>query len=213
MAYSQEHAPRDNREWFLYYLFTDPDFINEKGKINADIQALVDPKAYGLMFLMQDQSISDWLVKQGKNGKVISDRIKALGDKYEISTTTTEQGLRYTNKLFAISHAFRFMPSVNVEDDQVVIRLNGKMRLKDIKDAYPNILRLQKTLPDYEERNRSRDRPDLIYSIYKQRLKGLSFKQIYGLYEVDRLPGYKGARSITGEESLARTYWRFKPDI
>jgi len=204
------NIPRNNREWFLYYLFTDLDFVDEKDKICAEIKSLAGVDSYGLMMLIQKDSLCDQLERLGKEGSMVAEQIRALTKRFDVSIATIEQGIRYINKLHGISRTFRSMPSVGIDGNEVIVRLSGNMKLEDIKAVYPYIQKLQKQLPDYKNRNRSKDRPDLIYAVHKQRLNGLKFKEINYLYENGNLPGYAGSHPIIGEDSLEKDYRRYR---
>lgn len=204
------NIPRNNREWFLYYLFTDSDFVDEKNNICIEIESLVGKNSYGIMMLMQKNSLCNQLEQLGEEGSKVAEQIRALTKKFDVSIATIEQGIRYVNKWHGVSHTFRSIPSAYIKDNEVIVRLNGNMKLEDIKAAYPYIQELQKQLPDYKNRNRSKNRPDLIYAIHKQRLNGLKFKEINYLYENGKLPGYTGSHPIIGEESLERDYRRYR---
>ena len=229
------YIPKNNREWFLHHLFADPEFNKEKESISAATRLLFSEQVYDditSLILGVTQSLSERLKELSRYNppsilealqpnkpelhfdpnspaakiiKQIEDLAKSLG----VSVQTIERGLEYNKWL--PQKAFNAIPYVGVEDGQVVIRLNGTMKLSDIKAVYPTIMELQKELPDYIERNRSKVSPGLVYAIYKQRLKGSTFKQIYGLYENSNLPGYTGPSSITGEDNLERQYNKYKP--
>ncbi len=231
------YIPKNNREWFLHHLFADPDFIKEKESITAATRLLFSEQGYDditSLILGVTQSLSERLKELSRYNppsilealqpnkpelhfdpnssaakiiKQIEDLAKSLG----VSVQTIERGLEYNKWL--PQKAFNAIPYVGVEDGQVVVRLNGVMKLSDIKDVYPTIVELQKELPDYLDRNRSGEKPALIYAIYKHRLKGLTFSQIYKLYENANLSGYTGPTSITGEDNLERWYNKYKPAI
>ena len=209
------NKPRNHREWFLHYLFTDPDFIISKNEINKSIENLVGEGSYSIMKLLTDShSISEQLLDRfGKDKTVmkILDLIAQTAKRFQVSTFSVEQGLKYDSRLERLS--FKSLPIVDIEGGYVVIRLNGTMRLSDISEVSNFIKVLQRNLPDYKDRNRSKVNPELIYAIYRQRLAGKNFREINKLYEDKELTGYKGANKITGEEALARMYRKFKPDI
>jgi hypothetical protein len=230
------YKPKNNREWFLHHLFTDSDFIKEKDSIVASTRVLLGEEACSgvTSLVLRKQSLYEQLKELSRYSppsilealqpdkpelhfdpnspaaKIIK-QIEGLAKNSGVSVRTVELGLKYS-KWFP-QKAFNSIPSVNVEDGQVVVRLNGVMKLSDIKDVYPTIVELQKELPDYLDRNRSGEKPALIYAIYKHRLKGLTFSQIYKLYENANLSGYTGPTSITGEDNLERWYNKYKPAI
>jgi hypothetical protein len=53
---------------------------------------------------------------------------------------------------------------------------------------------------------------NLVYTIFKARNRGLTFKEIYLLYTDGKLPGYSGSTSYNSEENLERFYRKHKPD-
>ena len=100
-----------------------------------------------------------------------------------------------------------------IDGDTVLLRLNANTRLDDIKAMFWYVEELQQKLPNHRKRNRLKERPELIYAIYKQRLQKKKWREIYSLYEQGTLPGYDGSREITGEENLADMYRKYKPDV
>ena len=222
--------PKNNREWYLYYLYNDLAFIEERDKIIIEMESLVGQKKFGIMLLlMSGESLCSQLkrriprslselyqikLEQPNPNNVetkIIQRIEDLGKKFGISTNSVEQGLKYTNILAPL--LFKRFPRINIEDGMVVIRLDGTMKLKDIRNAYKYIESLLKQLPDYKERNNFKIRPDLIYAIRKQLLAGMTFEDINVLYEAGNLPGYKGMATIHGKEELAKYYTRSMADF
>jgi len=214
-------------------LFTDTDFIVERNKIITKLKLLLGNEGYAVaLMLIPKESLSDHLEKYGKKkvakvinlmlpdqpelqfdenslaANIIKD-IDLVASKFQVSKGVVEQGIKYNDLVPEL--AFQSIPSVTLEDNQVVIRLNGSMKLSDIKTAYPQIKEMQQKLPDYKQRNRSKNDPMLIFAIHKKRLEGMSFREIYALYESGKLEGYTGSIDIIGEENLARNYRKFLP--
>lgn len=211
------YTPKNHREWFWHYLFNDVDFVREKDRINRAIDSMAPRDSqHSLVAGWEKHKIFEQLDKQVDNAKIdpqakqIIQDIQALAVRFRVPVSVVKQGLDYYKVL--PQYTLGALPSVGIENNKVVIRLDGTMKLADIKSVYPQIQELQKGLPDYQRRNRSKVRPDLIYAIYKQRLSGKTFKEIYTLYETSMLPGYTGDKSIVGEEAFARMYRKFKPD-
>jgi len=233
LNHKSSFKPKNHQQWFAYYLFEDEDFSRKKEAIIDNLKRLMGEEEYGLLLLLSRKNgISSQLKKRSisRMSKIqkllvesqsqqpdykntpeseIIDAIQELAKQFGVSIGTIEHGLRYRKNITPVGRA----PAVYKEDNEVVIRINATMRFEDIKNAYPYIRQLQSKLPGYKLRNRSKAHPDLIFAIYKQRLSGKTFKDIYALYEKNELPRYDGDNRIIGEEALARMYRKFKPVI
>jgi hypothetical protein len=171
--------------------------LNEQGKYNSDIRII--------LARAQNQSVP--LFKSNSSEAAIIHSIEAMAKRFRVSTSTIERGLKYRKNTSLV----RNLPGVVARNNKIVIEIDATTRLEDIKAVYPYIQELQSTLPGYKPRNRSKDRPDLIYAIYKQRLGHKTFKDIYTLYASGTLPGYDGSHAIGSEDALERMYNKNKP--
>lgn len=205
--------PRSHREWFLFYLFNDPDFIEKKDDILSNIKELVGIKALGVMLLLaSSESVCVQLLRYPgqRSAEKIAASIEDLAKTFKVNVATVEMGLQWMTNLPNL--VFKTTPTAGIEDEKVVIRIDVNTRLKDVEAIYWYVEKLQTQLPGYHPRNRNKDRTDLIYALHKQKLT-MSWKEVYQLYEQGILPHYTGVSSISNEENLARMYKRYMPDI
>jgi hypothetical protein len=171
--------------------------LKERGKYDIDMRIILARARGKLVPLFNPNSSEAAIIRS----------IEAMAKRFKVSTSTVERGLKYRKNTSII----RTLPVAFTENNKIVIEIDATTRLEDIKAVYPYIQELQSTLPGYKPRNRSKDRPDLIYAIYKQRLGHKTFKNIYALYASGTLPGYDGSHAIGNEDALERTYNKNKP--
>jgi len=63
-----------------------------------------------------------------------------------------------------------------------------------------------------ERRKRTPENPELIYAVFKARLRGMTYPQIFRLYSEGGLKDYSGSQSqFSHEESLERYYKKYEP--
>ena len=205
---------RSHSEWFLFYLFNDPDFIQEKMSINESIIKFIGIEGFGVMILLAtNESMCVQLLNTFDHSlaKPIIESIESLAHSFSVSVATIELGLRYSNTFS--DYILGTTPSAGIEDGKIVIRFDALTRLDDIKDMYWYIEELQSQLIGYHPRNRVKEKTILVYALHKQRLSGKTWKEVYQLYELGQLPLYQGAKSISNEENLAKMYKRYMSDI
>lgn len=65
-----------------------------------------------------------------------------------------------------------------------------------------------------QTRRRPPDDTRLVYAIHRARIKGLTFRNIFELYQEGGLPGYANmpTNNYSSEDSLERYYNKYKPD-
>jgi len=216
------HTPRTNKEWFLYYLYNDPQFIEEKEKIRNYLKTEFSElgELYGVIFLnLNKESICSLLIaKKGKNSKGVL-MIQAMAKKFEVSTFIIEQGLAYSKNLpLSYTNHYSNQPYLEkINDNKIAICINSKTRLKDIEAIWFIVQEKQKELKSYTAQSKSSFYPDLVYAIYKQRLpngigKRLSFEKIFIKYQCGTLPDYNSSTiQFKSSDSLERYYRKYMP--
>jgi len=216
------HSPRTNKEWFLYYLYNDPQFIEEKGKINNYLKTEYSElgELYGVIFLNLDkESICSLLIEKiGKNNKGVL-MIQAMAKKFEVSTFIIEQGLAYVKNLpLSYTNQYSSQPYLEkIKDNKIAIYINSKTRLKDIESIWFIVQEKQRELSSYTPQSKASTNPSLVYAIYKQRLpnkvdKRLSFEKIFINYQNGTLPDYRGSTTqFNSSDSLERYYHKHMP--
>jgi hypothetical protein len=56
------------------------------------------------------------------------------------------------------------------------------------------------------------ENPTLIYAVFKERKKGKKFREIFDLYQNNKLPGFNGSASqFQSEDALERYYRKYSP--
>jgi hypothetical protein len=218
---SSMFEPRDHEESFLLQLFNDPEFIIRRDDFLDTIKRALGPDALTVILLLApSKSLGEQLRDYIENStsprlnsllRAAIDEIAGIASSFQISIETVELGIRYVKR--SPHFTTQPLPFAHVEGDEIVVRINSKTRLEDVRYMFQHIRELQEQLPGYHPRNRGKERPDLVYAIYKQRLAEKTFKDIYLAYEKGKLPGYDGPATITGEAGLAAMYRRDKPNV
>jgi hypothetical protein len=194
-----------------YCVFTDPDFQNEVAELRQKIEALYYPK------ISLETSLYDEHILQ-------ADRlpIKELADKYRITLSDLAfyaDGyfqLGYLNFGKDIHLEGGFKISEPFEADNLPVYVIGKYTtLEDIQRDWQYIKEytaLYQFRDDESARRRSPNNPMLIYAVFKARMKRMTFKAIYNLYEAEALPQYSGSSSqFNSEDSLERYFRKYSP--
>ncbi len=219
MKKSDFKTPRTNKERFLYYLFNDPLFIENKNQV-LDYLKTKYGDLYGVLFLLIGKySLCSQLSKdKGKNNKGTL-MIRAMAKKFEVSIPVIELGLAY-NKNLPLSYIGHYnnLPYIEkISDDQLAIYINPNTRLKDIESIWSIVHEKQKELNSHTSQSKTSTNPSLVYAIYKQRLlngkgKRLSFEEIFISYQSETLPDYSGSTTqFKSSDSLERYYHKYMP--
>ena len=168
-------------EHFLHDLFMDGDFVAIRNECNKELKK-VDP---GL-----SQLIGRSICPQSE--QILKRYSKIISEKFAITDDVARQGLLH-HKYFSLWSRKR-TPSVEVDGDNLLIRISANTRLADIREIWFHIHDLQKELPGYEGRKHTSS-TTLAYAIHKQLIRGVSYADIHRDYQWGRLEGYSGSNN------------------
>lgn len=164
------YNPITARDWFLYHLFNDKDFIEIRKQWQLEIND-VD----------QEPGLED---KQRAEIEEITARyVESLRQKFGINEVTARKGLIY-KKHNRTLNADR-IPVAEIRGDRVIISIGANTRLEDIKDLWgPWISLLQNKLPTYDsQRETPSDEPLLGYTIYRELRSGRGITDIHNAFK------------------------------
>ena len=202
-------TPRTDRDWFLYYLFNDAEFVKSKKKIINSLKEEFG-EAYSVIIMLRDKSYFDNILRNSKASK----QIDKLANKFEVSRNVIEDGLEYIIQL-PVNRSSQ--PHVTINDDGTLsINITPNTRLRDVKAIWHIVNKKQKETKKRIPQSKNSYNPKLIHALYKQRLKGAdnkrkSWEKIFRDYQ-DGLIGYKGSTiQYKSSDSLERFYLRHKP--
>ncbi len=170
------------RDWFLYYIFTDEDFVSIRKQWRTEINDIEsgEPGKDGLPF--REQEI------------ITESYIQRVCDKFKINRDVALKGLRY-EAWSRVLNKDR-IPTATVDGDRINISIGAETRLEDIEhlwDIYAESL--QKKLPAYQsKRTPKAEQPLLAYVIHKKSLDGNKMTHIHECYVKgtldDRIPAH-----------------------
>lgn len=162
--------PITSREWFLYYLFTDEDFVSIRKQWRAEINDIESGQSgkNGLPFLEQE---------------VITERYtQQTSNKFKITANTALKGLRHEESSRVLNEDR--IPTATVDGDRINISIGAETRLEDIEHLW-NIYAedLQKKLPAYKSKRTAKaEQPLLACVIHKKSLNGEKMAYIHECY-------------------------------
>lgn len=163
------YQPITARDWFLYHLFNDKDFIEIRKQWQLEINDI-------------DQEAGQENRQRAKIEEITARYVELLYHRFGINESTSRKGLLY-KKLNRILNADR-VPVAEIRGDRVIISIAANTALKDIEDLWtPWISLLQSKLPNYNsQRETPSDEPLLAYTVYKELRTGRTFKNIHDAY-------------------------------
>lgn len=164
------YNPITARDWFLYHLFNDKDFVEIRKQWQLEIND-VD----------QEPGLED---KQRAEIEEITARyVESLRQKFGINKVTARKGLTY-KKHNRTLNADR-VPVAEIRGNRVIISIGANTKLEDIEDLWGVwISHLQSKLPNYDsQREKPSDEPLLAYTIYKELRNGHKMTEIHTAYK------------------------------
>ena len=203
----------------VYQVFIDPDFQQDIQELRDSLESLY----YKDISLTISPSYEHLLLEDRL-------RIKEIADKYRI--TLVDLGF-YADGQFNAGHdnfgrrvseygGFSVDHYQHEEYDGLPCYIIGrKTTLNDIEREWPFIRAMRQDMFASKENNlttktrtKSPENPQLIYAIFKARMSGKKFREIYEYYISSNLIGYSGnTNQFTGEDSLERYYRRHMPEV
>lgn len=163
------YQPITARDWFLYHLCNDKDFIEIRKQWQLEINDI-------------DQEPGQEARRRAEIEEITTRYIEPLHQKFGINEATARKGLLY-KKHNRILNGDR-VPVAEIRGDRVIISIGTNTALKDVEDLWtPWISLLQSKLPNYNsQRETPSDEPLLAYTVYKELRTGRTLKNIHDAY-------------------------------
>lgn len=184
---------KSNDDWFMYWLCEDKEF-------RKDVSLLNTP---------------------GVTGKEYKSKLHALRSKYGITEgefVAVAVGL-HAQGTFDFPFTY-----IDGDEDSVTVKISKEVKRNEYISAWPEIKEMLTSYVGYGDgtsinikqsktRVRAADDTQLIYAVFKARKSGLTFRQIYRLYQDGKLPCYveKPTNQFSSEDSLERYFNKYKP--
>lgn len=206
---SKEH--KTTSEWHTFWVFEDKEFISE-------VSNLVK---------WQDEAIAKYGV--GKANYYKSDehtefkkRSKDLANKFALKRDDVSRFIMenrsYEYSMYKPFNSFSTpIFSISGDDKEFEVTFPGNITYEDYISSWKQIVEFRANHKGFESikpgRRRAPDNTQLIYAIFKARIRGLKFREIFKLYENGILPYYEGKSNIQykDEDSLESYYQKYKP--
>ena len=195
----------------VYQVFNDPDF-------DFDIEMLKEQ--FDKMYYPNVSLCTDYLDKH----LLLEDKkiIKALADKYCITLDDLgiyadgyyADGSLEFGKLMYEYGGFITNNSQYFEKMAFFYALGPKTTLQQIVNDWPFIQEYMTAMfSSTYTKSKSPENPELIYAVFKARAKGLTFTEIFKMYQHGKLKGYKSTNTTqySNEDSLERYYRKYMP--
>ncbi|HET6747051.1 MAG TPA: hypothetical protein VFH06_03035 [Candidatus Saccharimonadales bacterium] len=192
------YSPRTDKDWFLYDLFTDSDFIEIKQHFLESVKA-VDP--LGIMKLTGKPMVKS-------EEEIVAHYVKLLGAELDIHEEVARKGLLLHNE-YSQAWSRNRAPVAYIENNRINIVIGSETRRKDVIVIWDHIEKLQEQLQGSKRSATSKD-TTLAFAIYKQKLRNPKKKlsEIYDDYQHERLEGYNGERHYTEYKDFIDYYHR-----
>lgn len=172
------------RDWYIYYVYNDPDFIAECRKLDEVKDEGLIRKHYFRIARQFDISPYDVFFFQTR--KII----------YLEKNLNRKGALSFDPKTKKFTLAFDF--SISRAEF-----LDFWSEFEGFRTAMVGKLKAKRKPPEH---------PQLVYAMHKA-LKKHTFPEIYSLYRDGKLPGYSGSRKqFWDAESLESYYYKYRPD-
>lgn len=176
------------QEW-LFCVYNDPEFQKESHKLpTANINSLSIPETWN--------------------------KYQLLGSKYKI--TKEEVGLYKFRGIDAIYENHKHSVAYYDSDmDNITLYIPKDILEKDFRKLWRHISRVQKdTLINKPSRRKTPNYIDLVYAIFKARVKNKTFSEIFNDYNEGKLKYYskKPIKWINSVEKLKDYYYKYGPE-
>jgi len=183
---------RTDREWHIYYVFNDPDFIQDYDAVFYDAK----------------------LKKQRELSQIDNDKIEHIAKKYFLESDDILYYYRGISKngggISRIGGWIQYNPKTN--------RFNYDVSPEITQEGIVDLWKKQKTLivnqtGHKDTKRKSPEYPGLIYSIFKL-TKDHTYKEIFDMYKNKQLPFYDLANTqLHTKDDLKRYYNKHRPDL
>lgn len=163
------YNPITARDWFLYRLFNDRDFVEIRKQWQLEINDI-------------DQEPGQEDKQRTEIDEITTRYTEPLRQKFGINETTARKGLTY-KKHNRTLNADR-VPVAEIRGDRVLVSIGPSTTLEDIEDLWtPWISLLQSKLPGYSsQREMPSDETLLAYTVHKELLNGRKMTEIHKAY-------------------------------
>lgn len=162
--------PITAREWFLYHLFNDEDFVAIRAEWRHEVDQIDsgEPGKDGLFYLEQETLTERY--------------VELLCEQFGINVSTARDGLRYTKWNRTLNR--NRIPTAKVEGNFITIRVGVDTRMEDVKELWSlRVEYLQRQLPGFTSHRSSQvAQPLLAYIVYKQLRQGRKMVDIHKAY-------------------------------
>jgi hypothetical protein len=189
------------REWHVYHVYNDPEFIEATQKLNEHFLDKVDAA--------HDKPAGFTPHEEATIAKLAADYAISPYDIEQYQTGLFLQGILNTDQSY-------YDVSYDATQDKIYIGISPDFRKADMDKLWGVVEELRVNIG--RSANSARRRPPLnhalLYAVFKARQQGKTYRQIYDLYDEGKLPYYIGkwARQFSSEESLERYYRKYRPD-
>ncbi len=164
------YKPITARDWFLYHLFNDKDFVEIRKQWQLEINDV-------------DQEPGQEDRQRAELDEITARYVEPLRQRFGITEETARRGLRY--KEYNRTLNGDRVPVAEIRGNRVIISIGANTRLDDIKDLWgPWISLLQSRLPNYDsQRETPSDEPLLAYTIYRELRSGRGLTDIHRAFK------------------------------
>lgn len=181
---------KGDKDKFLGYLISDPEFIAIKKKYLAN-------EFMGINNLAGEVYPTD---KQYSNFIAC---VNEISNYFKIKEEIVKKLLLSENLL---KYRLGYQPTAIREKDHIELRIGPKTTLKDIKEIWPHINKLQKEIGSTP--NKSSNNPELAYAIHKQVIKDRRLSEIFKDYTENKLENFTRPAKINPDENDFRKYYK-----
>lgn len=189
------YNPITARDWFLYHLFNDRDFVETRKQWQLEINDV-------------DQEPGQEVRQRAEIDEITARYVEPLRQEFGINEVTARKGLTY-KKHNRTLNADR-VPVAEIRGDRIIISIGANTILEDIEDLWGVwINHLQSKLPNYDsQREKPSDEPLLAYAVYKELRKGRKMTKIHRAYSDGELHNEIPAGNKWPEVSDFRKYYK-----
>ena len=187
--------PITSRDWFLYDLFNDPqfvdirdDFLGQVAKYNPGLSQLIGRP-------MSDKEV--WLLDMYSS---------KVSDIFDINKEVAKKGLYHSERLTAWGKDRRI--NARIEGSYITITIGAETRIEDIKKVWNSTIAPLQENPSTNRSKRLKPSkyPSLAYAVHQHLLSGRQMSEIHRDYIHGRLEGYDGECGVESYSEFTRHY-------
>lgn len=206
--------------WFKSCLYSDIEFKGYQRSFLDWAENSLSPDFLGIYSLLVRSQSLKGLIINNPDYKTAVKIIDEACSRFELPESVIGEGLMnwsFSSERIPVVITNKELNNIQLRDDEVYIRLDANTRLDDVIGNWSYIEKAQRRLISYRPQLQGAINPQLLYAIYKLRLrddkgKRTYFSVIYRKWESGELLGYKpNVAQYKSEQSLARYYRRNIP--